>query len=458
MNYLILNIRGIGGVEKPLWISKLVKENNISYLCIQETQVSNVDAITIGRYWGKADMEWDSVDARGRSGGLTSVWDPGLFAKKNVVKHDSFLLVSGILAGTNTKVNIINVYAPCDVTRRRALWEELKTIKESTREGIWIMGGDFNEVRGEHERMNSKFDHHGARIFNNFIAEAGLVEYQMGGYKFTHMSDDGSNLSKIDRILVCESFMNCWPTARFEALTKHVSDHSPLALSCANKDFGPISFRFYNSWLEDEGLEEIVKKGIEEATTGGSNMKEMAYILKNLKTGIKAWRRAVKIREEKEVSEATEQVEKLEKMAESRTLSGVEKECRVTGKWKIRNYERKKLMDLKQKAKFRWAKLGDENSKFFHTIINCRKARNNINVLKVNGNMTSDPKEIKAEVKTKFMSRFVEPLKHRPSLDGRNFKKISKEQASALTERFSIEEIKKAVWMCGSDRAPGQAP
>ncbi|XP_021998207.1 uncharacterized protein LOC110895235 [Helianthus annuus] len=310
--------------------------------------------------------------------------------------------------------------------RRRALWGDLKAVKESTGEGIWIMGGDFNEVRSEHERMNSRFDNQGAVLFNNFIAEAGLVEYQMGGYKFTYMSDDGSNLSKIDRILVCDSFMNNWPTARFEALTKHGSDHSPLLLSCAKNDFGPIPFRFYNSWLEDESIGEVIKKGIEEVSVEGNSMRELANILKNLKTRIKEWRRAVKIQEEKEVQEAIEQVERLEKTTETRRLTGVEKESRVTGKWKIKNYERKNLMDLKQKAKFRWAKLGDENSKFFHKIINCRKARNCISALKVNGIMCTDPKAIKEEIKATFMARFAEPYKHRPSLDGRDFKKVTR--------------------------------
>ncbi|XP_021985231.1 uncharacterized protein LOC110881199 [Helianthus annuus] len=277
----------------------------------------------------------------------------------------------------------------------------------------------------------------------------------MGGHKFTYMSDDGSNLSKIDRILVCDSFMNKWPAARFEALTKHLSDHSPLILACANVDFGPIPFRFYNSWLEDEGIGEVIRIVMEESTYGGNNMIEMANILKNLKIGIKEWRRTTKSKEEKEVQDATKEVENIEKVAETRRLTETEKESRVLGKWKIRNYERKRLKDLKQKAKLKWAKLGDESSNFFHRLINCRKARNRISTMKINGVMVTDPKAIKEDVRARFMARFSEPIKNRPSLDGRGFKKITKEQANSLTERFSNEEIKKAVWACGSDRAPG---
>ncbi|XP_022024124.1 uncharacterized protein LOC110924424 [Helianthus annuus] len=455
MNFLAINIRGIGDLEKPGWINILVKEHKILFLCMQETQVSNVDSITIGRYWGKVEMEYESVDARGRSGGLVSAWDPGVFSKQRVVKHDSFLLISGVLAGTNTCINAVNVYASCEVTRRRALWEELKTIKDTNGEGLWIMAGDFNEVREEDERMISRFDNHGAMIFNNLISEAGLLEYQMSGYKYTYMTEDGSNLSKIDRVLVCDAFIGNWPCARFEALARHLLDHSPLQLSCATSDYGPIPFRFYNSWIEDNGIEEVVKKVLEESNNGGNNMRVLANILKNLKFDIKEWRRVTKLQEEKDINEATEEVATIEKLAESRRLTTLEKEKRILDKWKIRNYERKRLKDLKQRAKLKWAKLGDENSNFFHRTINCRKAQNRINAMKIGGIMVNEPKAIKEEFRTRFLARFTEPITHRPTLDGSGFKQITGEQATLLTSSFSKQEIKEVVWACGSDRAPG---
>lgn len=60
--------------------------------------------------------------------------------------------------------------------------------------------------------------------------------------------------------------------------------------------------------------------------------------------------------------------------------------------------------------------------------------------MKINGVTVTDPKAIKEEVRARFMARFSEPIKNRPSLDGRGFKKITKEQANSLTERFSNEK------------------
>ncbi|XP_022019266.1 uncharacterized protein LOC110919302 [Helianthus annuus] len=230
--------------------------------------------------------------------------------------------------------------------RRRNLWEELKSIKEQ-KEGLWIMMGDFNEVREEGDRMISRFDNHNAMIFNTFIAESGLLEYQMGGYKFTYMPEDGSSPSKIDRVLVCNEFMNIWPMAKFEALARNLSDHSPISLVCSSPDFGPIPFRFYNSWLELNGIEEVVHKVLGEHGDGSSSVKEVAGILKKLKGDIKQWISETKRKQEKELNENKKAVEDIEKMAETRSLTRMEKEKRIQSKWKIKKYEKRRLEDLK---------------------------------------------------------------------------------------------------------------
>ncbi|XP_022031470.1 uncharacterized protein LOC110932445 [Helianthus annuus] len=243
-------------------------------------------------------MEYESMDARGRSGDLISAWDPGVFSKQRVFKHESFLIVSGMVAGTNMYINIVNVYAPCDVMRRSNLWGELKEVVDSSNNGLWIMVGDFNEVKEEEERMKSRFNSQGAMIFNNFIAETGLIEYQVGGQKYTYMSKDGSNLSKIDHVLVC--------------------------------DFGLVPFRFYNSWLEDGGIDVVVNKVMENHVRGDNVMKDMACILKNLKIQVIEWRKESKAREEEGVYNATKEVEQIEKLVESRSLTATEKEKRVS--------------------------------------------------------------------------------------------------------------------------------
>ncbi|KAJ0589979.1 putative RNA-directed DNA polymerase [Helianthus annuus] len=132
-----------------------------------------------------------------------------------------------------------------------------------------------------------------------------------------------------------------------------------------------------------------------------------------------------------------------------------EKEERRQGRLTIRKHERRKLADLKQKAKFKWAKLGDENSGFFHKIVNCRKAKNRINKIVIEGKELSEPKEVKTGIMNVFMKVFEEPMKKRPEMDKRGFNKLTEEQAKQMVKEFTNKEVKQAIWACGDDKTPG---
>ena len=74
----------------------------------------------------------------------------------------------------------------------------------------WVLFGDFNEVHGPHERMNSAFCNKEVNEFNDFIRRNKLEEVRSGGYKFTRVSDGGVKQSKLDRFLVTSSFGDSW--------------------------------------------------------------------------------------------------------------------------------------------------------------------------------------------------------------------------------------------------------
>nr|GEW79907.1 RNA-directed DNA polymerase, eukaryota [Tanacetum cinerariifolium] len=102
-------------------------------------------------------------------------------------------------------------------------------------------------------------------------------------------------------------------------------------------------------------------------------------------------------------------------------------------KERIKNWSRDEMhkasarhsFDLAQKAKIQWAIEGDENSKYFHGIINKKRSQLASRGVLVDGEWIEDPP------------------------------KISIDQNADLESDVSLEEIKKAVWECGTNKSLG---
>lgn len=148
-------------------------------------------------------------------------------------------------------------------------------------------------------------------------------------------------------------------------------------------------------------------------------------------------------------------VNNLVKIAETRPLSTAELDVWNTGIKKIEEWERLKTLDLKQKARVKWIIDGDENSKFFHGYINNRNRRNLLHGLMINGRWSTDVNEIKAEVFRFYSIKFFENHVSRPKLINPQFKSISMMEAIRVESPISLDEVKAAIWDCGSEKAPG---
>ncbi|XP_022019795.1 uncharacterized protein LOC110919855 [Helianthus annuus] len=253
MNILSVNLRGVRDSRKVDRIRGIITSYGVHFLAIQETKLGDMSNFIFNGYRGRAAYQLEVVSAEGRSGGLACLWNPGIFTCDNVIKDHYFLALSGSLNQIGTRINLVNVYASSDATVKRSIWDRLVTIKNSL-QGLWVFMGDFNEVRDEMERFNSEFIASNAEAFNQFILATGLSEYQMGGGRYTYISDRGDKLSKLDRFLVCLGFLERWSMATVLALNRDVSDHRPILLSTIPSDFGHIPFRCYNSWMEIPGF------------------------------------------------------------------------------------------------------------------------------------------------------------------------------------------------------------
>nr|GEY09596.1 hypothetical protein [Tanacetum cinerariifolium] len=204
-------------------------------LTIKESKSTHVELWKLRQIWGNSEFDFVTSPARGMSGGIISLW--------------------------NNRFNIrwINVYAPQNLSRKIDLWNSLLSLTASW-DGVVVMMGDFNEVRNAGERHGSNFNDRHAKIFNNFIDGASLIDVPLGGYNFTWMDKWGSKMSKLDRFLVSNNFHDSFPHATRVVLEKGTPDHRAILLKELQVDYGPTPFKFFHSWLEIEGFKDLVEQ------------------------------------------------------------------------------------------------------------------------------------------------------------------------------------------------------
>ncbi|KAJ0754284.1 putative RNA-directed DNA polymerase [Helianthus annuus] len=444
-----------GGLDKQRWVKNLKGKHGISFIALQESKKSSVKEADIMGFWGNKRFGFDSVDSVGLSGGLVCIWDPSVFRLSSSVKNRNYLLIRGTLKGCGSALNFINVYAPQSVVAKKMVWDEIYQLISDS-DGFWVITGDFNAVRSREEKKNCGFKSLCASNFNSFIFDAGLLEYNMTGRKFTYSSPDGRKQSKLDRFLVNSDFFAKWPDASVVVVPTVLSDHSPIILKTVLCNFGPKPFRIFDSWFDKPGFHNTVVSALgKDFGDLGSPDVNLMKKLSVLRADLKVWRDEMLKKSSEEVMLAQSELESIQAASEVRELSEDEEWILLESKKIIKEDEERKTSDFRQRSRIKWSKEGDENSSFFHSMVNCRKASNSMHGLEVDGNWVSKPSLVKKEVFKFFRAKFVEECEVRPRLQCAGINKLSDAEASNLESRFSKEEIKAAVFECGDDRAPG---
>nr|GEX02462.1 RNA-directed DNA polymerase, eukaryota [Tanacetum cinerariifolium] len=111
--------------------------------------------------------------------------------------------------------------------------------------------------------------------------------------------------------------------------------------------------------------------------------------------------------------------------------------------------------DLAQKEKVRWSIEGDENSKYFHGILNQKRSQLAIRGVLVDGDWIDDPANVKNEFFKHFSNRFSKPSCANIRLDSQMFRTLSPDQVEDMERNVSYEEVKRAVWDCGTNKSSG---
>ncbi|GJT58172.1 zinc finger, CCHC-type containing protein [Tanacetum coccineum] len=228
------------------------------------------------------------------------------------------------------------------------VWDPSLFIKDNVTisDSFLPIRGDFNEVRCEQEIFGTTFNVLGANAFNHFITMAGLVD------------------------LTLEVF----PSLFAICLDRHLSDHRPILMRELDVDYGLILFRIYHSWFSKAGFDKLVEESWKILIFLESNS---IILLKKkfqaLKTSSKIWCKEDKQRLDVSKSSIQSRLSNLDKMIDQgKGNEGLVNE-RSTLLKELQDLNASASLDMAQKAKIRWSIERDENSKYFHGIIDKKR-------------------------------------------------------------------------------------
>ncbi|GJZ24777.1 RNA-directed DNA polymerase, eukaryota, partial [Tanacetum coccineum] len=311
-----------------------------------------------------------------------------------------------ICTWTPNKINLmwIAIYAPQYLSGKIALWSSLATMIANW-DGILVAMGDFNEVREAGERFD---------------------------------------------------FYDSFPHITSVSLEKGIPDHRLILLKEHVVDFGPTPFRFFHSWLEMEGFHNlVVETWNNDGIVDANGLISFKKKLQHLKLVIREWIVTKRLDSSKTKKEHLSRLSSIDNMIDQGLATDVDLLNRCESIRIVDDLNRLENDNLAQKAGINWASEGDENTSFFHAMLKKNRRQLAIKGILNEGEWIENPAIIKNIFVEHFRNRFHQSSEPTPYFDVDMPNPISYEQSSFWERSFSRDEIKRAIWDCGGDRASG---
>jgi hypothetical protein len=172
-------------------------------------------------------------------------------------------------------------------------------------------------LRNPSEKNKDNYEHRWPFLFNSVIDGLSLRELEMSGRRFTWANAlPNPTYEKLDRILV--STEQQFPLANVIALSRDISDHTPLLLDTGR---APVSgnqplFKFELGWLLCDGFADMVQEIWESVTDEVDSMRHWQAKIRRLHQHLRGWAKNVSGANRKEKKGLLDKLDLLEKKAE----------------------------------------------------------------------------------------------------------------------------------------------
>jgi hypothetical protein len=258
------------------------------------------------------------------------------------------------------------VYGPVQPEHKVCFLTELVNVISTETMPI-LVGGDFNIIRNPTKKSSDRFDNRWPNLFNACIKSLNLQELELSGRKFTWASSEPNpTYEKLDRILVSTEWERKFPLSVVEALSRDISDHTPLLFQTENASYRGNNqmFRFEISWLYMEGFHELTAKVWNKENRGSSSLVRWQNKLRALRRYLRGWSKNVLGNTRKRKRFLLTFLESLDKKREEGILSPQEQEHKYCLSAKLTKLLREEEIYWIQRLKATTLLKGENNTFF----------------------------------------------------------------------------------------------
>ncbi|XP_031502657.2 uncharacterized protein LOC116265845 [Nymphaea colorata] len=301
--------------------------------------------------------------------------------------------------------SVLGVYLNPDFCIRRFQYDELNVeLSSLCKPNVCL--GDFNSVRDISQKTGRPPALWPCILFNNFIASNQFVEIHDPDTKFSwsNKREGPANVqSLIDHCFVFHDWWDCREWNFSLRILPHTSyDHNPIVMAAERNHIftcGKSVFRYFNYWEQFPQCTKLIADCWPHHVAG-CPMVRFVSKLQLVRDKLREWSKQDPNDLVRIIKRLRVQVGVAQNLMDRGDLSAFSHEIklRLTLIKLIKMDEER----LRQKARVRWMREGDSNSKFFHAMAKGRQRRNHIRTIMDGERVISDMDEIFASCTTYF--------------------------------------------------------
>ncbi|GJR51937.1 RNA-directed DNA polymerase, eukaryota, reverse transcriptase zinc-binding domain protein [Tanacetum coccineum] len=254
------------------------------------------------------------------------------------------------------------------------------------------------------------FSRQDADNFNSFIETYGMINLPLSDRLFTWMNKARTKLSKLDRFLISEEVAEALANVCFISIDHLWSDHNPILLHVSKSDFGHTPFKLFHSWLLLDSFDDVIKKELPKREEDNFGRKLLSHEkIHLLKARIKQRHSETKTSDRVTKHYKLQLIESVEDKIKAGSTNDDDRDSRIKLLQEVDKLDTFESFDLFQKVRVKW----DIEEKFKHHDSNVDYPL--------------------------FANSFG----------------LCCLESDILETHVSLDEVKNAVWDCGSSKAPG---